>query len=103
MNAWASDAAAVATVSLTCPHCLPLPAANPLGILVTQVASPLLVQKKEQIPTLNYVFGGLAVLCELVTLVCITRQVRELGMAWSASLPWEDGPRLCRERLPPAG
>lgn len=46
---------------------------NPFGILVTQVASPLLVQEKEQIPTLNYVFGGLAILCELVTIVCITR------------------------------
>lgn len=62
-------------------HCRPpkmsswpsFPAANPFGILVTQVASPLIVPEIGDIPTLNYVFGGLGVLSELVTLVCITR------------------------------
>ncbi|KAG0716335.1 hypothetical protein GWK47_009945 [Chionoecetes opilio] len=46
---------------------------NPLGILVTQVVSPLLVTEMKQIPILNYVFGGLAIFTQLVTLVCITR------------------------------
>lgn len=64
---------------------------------MTQVASPLLVQEKEHIPTLNYVFGGLAVLCEVVTIVCITRSVRELGVAWRVSLPR----RGCREGFLP--
>ncbi|KAG7156128.1 Solute carrier family 49 member A3-like, partial [Homarus americanus] len=47
--------------------------ANPLGILVAQVSSPLLVKNKDQLPTLNYVFCGVAIVSQVVTLACITR------------------------------
>ncbi|XP_042204435.1 solute carrier family 49 member A3-like [Homarus americanus] len=46
---------------------------NPLGILVAQVSSPLLVKNKDQLPTLNYVFCGVAIVSQVVTLACITR------------------------------
>lgn len=44
-----------------------------LGISVAQVVSPLLVPETQQLPTLNYAYAGLAVLCELVAVVCVTR------------------------------
>ncbi|XP_063849154.1 uncharacterized protein B0416.5-like [Scylla paramamosain] len=45
----------------------------PLGISAAQVMAPIVVTKKQQIPTLNYIYGGLALLAELATLVCVTR------------------------------
>lgn len=39
--------------------------------------APILVTTKEHIPTLNYVYGGMAVLGEIVTLVSVTRWVEE--------------------------
>lgn len=58
---------------------------NPFGILVTQVVSPLIVQDKDQIPTLNYVFGGLAILAEVVTLFCVTRSMPPTPPSQSAA------------------
>lgn len=46
---------------------------------MAQVVSPLLVPETQQLATLNYVYGGLAVLCELAVLVCVTRWVGEEG------------------------
>ncbi|XP_045126677.1 uncharacterized protein B0416.5-like isoform X1 [Portunus trituberculatus] len=45
----------------------------PLGISVAQVVAPIVVTKKQQIPTLNYIYGGLALLAEIATLICVTR------------------------------
>nr|XP_045592747.1 uncharacterized protein B0416.5-like isoform X2 [Procambarus clarkii] len=45
---------------------------NPLGIMVAQISSPLIVQATS-LAFLNYVFGGVALLAQLFTLVCITR------------------------------
>ncbi|XP_042864624.1 solute carrier family 49 member A3-like isoform X2 [Penaeus japonicus] len=45
---------------------------NPLGIVVAQVATPLIVSAEGDFPTLNYVFGALAVLTEVITIVCVT-------------------------------
>ncbi|MPC11970.1 uncharacterized protein E2C01_004648 [Portunus trituberculatus] len=70
------------------PGCQPghsLPTANPLGILVTQVVSPLIVTEKENIPTLNYVFGGLAIFSLLTTLVCVTRSMPPTPPSHSAA------------------
>lgn len=58
------DARAIATTVLSL--------SNPLGIVVAQVATPLIVTAEGDFPTLNYVFGALAVLTEAVTVVCIT-------------------------------
>ncbi|XP_045126687.1 uncharacterized protein B0416.5-like [Portunus trituberculatus] len=58
---------------------------NPLGILVTQVVSPLIVTEKENIPTLNYVFGGLAIFSLLTTLVCVTRSMPPTPPSHSAA------------------
>ncbi|XP_063613538.1 solute carrier family 49 member A3-like [Penaeus indicus] len=58
------DARAIATTVLSL--------SNPLGIVVAQVATPLIVAAEEDFPTLNYVFGALAALTEVVTIVCIT-------------------------------
>ena len=44
---------------------------------MAQVMAPVLVTKKDDIPTLNYVYGGMAILAELVTLVCVTRWVKK--------------------------
>ncbi|KAK3875258.1 hypothetical protein Pcinc_019857 [Petrolisthes cinctipes] len=57
---------------------------NPLGILVTQVISPLLVPESDNLPTLNYVFGGLAVFTQVVTLLCITRSKPPTAPSYSA-------------------
>ncbi|KAK4312128.1 hypothetical protein Pmani_016421 [Petrolisthes manimaculis] len=57
---------------------------NPLGILVTQVISPLLVPESDNLPTLNYVFGGLAVCTQVVTLICITRSKPPTPPSYSA-------------------
>lgn len=35
----------------------------------------MLVPKTQHLPTLNYVYGGLAVFCEFVAIVCVTRWV----------------------------
>lgn len=59
------DARAIATTVLSL--------SNPLGIVVAQVAAPLIVTAEGDFPTLNYVFGALAVLAEAATIVCITR------------------------------
>lgn len=58
---------------------------NPLGILVTQLVSPLIVPHKENIPTLNYVFGGLAIFSLLTTLVCVTRSMPPTPPSHSAA------------------
>ncbi|KAK8391780.1 hypothetical protein O3P69_017424 [Scylla paramamosain] len=58
---------------------------NPLGILVTQVVSPLIVTEKENIPTLNYVFGGIAIFSLLTTLVCVTRSMPPTPPSHSAA------------------
>ncbi|XP_045126686.1 solute carrier family 49 member A3-like isoform X2 [Portunus trituberculatus] len=41
--------------------------------LIGQVVAPIVVTKKQQIPTLNYIYGGLALLAEIATLICVTR------------------------------
>ncbi|XP_068236424.1 solute carrier family 49 member A3-like isoform X2 [Palaemon carinicauda] len=46
---------------------------NPLGIVVAMVVSPLTVNKKEDFPLLNWIFMGVAVVAEVITIICVTR------------------------------
>nr|XP_053627532.1 uncharacterized protein B0416.5-like [Cherax quadricarinatus] len=45
---------------------------NPLGVVVAQVLSPILI-KYSTLPILNYVYCGMAVFTQLITLVSVTR------------------------------
>ncbi|CAL4104883.1 unnamed protein product, partial [Meganyctiphanes norvegica] len=46
---------------------------NPLGIVVAQVVSPTVVQSQDDIPTLNYIFMGVALFAEILAIVSVTR------------------------------
>lgn len=57
---------------------------NTVGILVAQVTSPLLVPDKTHLPMMNYVHGGVALLVQVVTLVCINRSKPPTPPSYSA-------------------
>lgn len=44
--------------------------------------APVLVPETQKLPNLSYAYGGLAVFCELVTIVIVTRWVGGGGGAW---------------------
>ncbi|XP_066940693.1 solute carrier family 49 member A3-like isoform X3 [Macrobrachium rosenbergii] len=46
---------------------------NPLGIVVAMVVSPLTVNEKKDFPLLNWIFMGVAVVAEVITIICVTR------------------------------
>ena len=47
--------------------------ANPLGIVIATALSPFLVGDSSSVPMSNYVWMAPAILCEIMTLVIVTR------------------------------
>lgn len=56
---------------------------NPLGVVVAQVLSPILI-KYSTLPILNYVYCGMAVFTQLITLVSVTRSKPRTAPSQSA-------------------
>jgi len=50
-------------------------AANPLGIVVAQVLTPVIIQSAGDVPLNNYVWMGIAIVAQIGTFAFINRSI----------------------------